>query len=344
MDFSIIGLPGSGKTTIFNALTHSYEEDKYRKENLKQVKVPDYRLEFYARVFESKKVVYQEINFHDYQGFELKGEIRNVEAFVVSLRSFTNPQIPFSELKSPLDQLKAILEEMIISDLTIVENRLHTLNKVPDKKVVNQSEVRVLEKCVDLLSDHNLLRDHIKNKNELGFIQGFQLCTLKPLIICINISEDDLGKESSPKFGSIREFCKESGFEYLFLSAAIEEELADLTDSEAREFMEALGIKETAINKLIEKSFRSLNLITFYTAGPKEAHAWVLSQGSDVYAAAGKIHTDIQKGFIKAEVIHYPDFQKFESVSEVKQAGLFKLVGKDYIVQDGDYIVVRFNN
>lgn len=343
MKFSMIGLPKSGKTTIFNALTHSYEKDKYRKENIKIVKVPDFRLDFYARVFNSKKIIYPEIEFHDYQGFDLKGEIKNADAYLITIRSFSNPNYPFSGPEDLTTQLKVILEEFIINDLSIVENRLRVLQKISDRKIVDQNEIRVLQKCQEYLSDGELLKSLITDKSELFYIQGFKLSTLKSYVICINISEGDIGKKDLEKFKKITDYCKINKFELLFLSGGIEEELADLESSEAREYMDALGIKIPGIKKLIEKSFNALNLITFYTAGEKEAHAWMLVHGKTSHEAAGKIHTDIQKGFIKAEIIHYLDFQRFDTVSGVKKEGLFKLVGKDYIVEDGDYIVVRFN-
>ncbi len=343
MKFSMIGLSKSGKTTIFNALTHSYEKDKYRKENIKIVKVPDFRLDFYARVFKSKKIIYPEIEFHDYQGFDLKGEIKNADAYLITLRSFSNPNHPFSGPEDLTAQLKVILEEFIITDLSIVEKRLHTLKKIPDRKTVDQNEIRVLEKSQEYLSDGKLLKPLITDKNELFYLQGFKLSTLKSYVICINISEEDIGKKDIDKFKRITDYCKANNFELLFLSGVLEEELADLDSSEASEYMDALGIKVPGIRKLIEKSFNALNLITFYTAGEKDAHAWMLIHGKTAHEAAGKIHTDIQKGFIKAEIIHYLDFQKFDTVSAVKKEGLFKLVGKDYVVEDGDYIVVRFN-
>ncbi|MCK4665525.1 DUF933 domain-containing protein [Candidatus Dependentiae bacterium] len=343
MKFSMIGLPKSGKTTIFNALTHSYEKDKYRKENIKIVKVPDFRLDFYARVFNSKKIIYPEIEFHDYQGFDLKGEIKNADAYLITIRSFSNSNYPFSGPEDLTTQLKVILEDFIINDLSIVENRLKTLQKISDRKIVDQNEIRVLEKCQEYLSDGKLLKPLITDKSEMFYIQGFKLSTLKSYVICINISEGDIGKKDLDKFKRITDFCKVNKFELLFLSGGIEEELADLEASEAREYMDALGIKIPGIKKLIEKSFNALNLITFYTAGEKEAHAWMLVHGKTSHEAAGKIHTDIQKGFIKAEIIHYLDFQRFDTISGVKKEGLFKLVGKDYIVEDGDYIVVRFN-
>ncbi|MDD3627505.1 MAG: DUF933 domain-containing protein [bacterium] len=343
MKFSIIGLPKSGKTTIFNALTHSVAEDKFKKENTKIVKVPDLRVEFFAKTFSSKKIVPPEIQVFDFQGFELKGEVRNVDAYVVVLRKFENPLHPFSGPEKPIDQLKAILEEMVITDLSIVENRLNSLKRIPDKKAVDQSEVKVLEHCQTLLTDGKLLRLHIKELPELNYLQGFQLSTLKPSVICINVSDEYIGKYDSPEFKNILDFCREFHFEYLFLPGATEEELADLNEKDAEEYMEAVGIKAPGIKKLIEKSFNALNLITFYTAGEKDAHAWILTQGSTVYEAAGKIHTDIQKGFIKAEVIHYADFLKCKTIAEVRKEGHFKLVGKEYIVEDGDYIVVRFN-
>lgn len=339
----MIGLPKSGKTTIFNALTHSYEKDKYRKENIKIVKVPDFRLDFYARVFNSKKIIYPEIEFHDYQGFDLKGEIKNADAYLITIRSFSNSNYPFSGPEDLTTQLKVILEDFIINDLSIVENRLKTLQKISDRKIVDQNEIRVLEKCQEYLSDGKLLKPLITDKSEMFYIQGFKLSTLKSYVICINISEGDIGKKDLDKFKRITDFCKVNKFELLFLSGGIEEELADLEASEAREYMDALGIKIPGIKKLIEKSFNALNLITFYTAGEKEAHAWMLVHGKTSHEAAGKIHTDIQKGFIKAEIIHYLDFQRFDTISGVKKEGLFKLVGKDYIVEDGDYIVVRFN-
>ncbi|HDS09671.1 MAG TPA: redox-regulated ATPase YchF, partial [Firmicutes bacterium] len=217
------------------------------------------------------------------------------------------------------------------------------LKKIPDRKVVDQGELKVLERCYSLLSDGKLLQLFIKEANELEYVQGFQLSTLKPLVICINVSDEYIGKFESKEFSGIREFCEEHSFEYLFLPGSTEEELADLDETEAKEYLEAVGIKAPGIKKLIEKSFNALNLITFYTAGETEAHAWILTQGSSVLDAAGKIHTDMQKGFIKAEVIHYGDFLKCKTVAEVRKEGHFKLVGREYIVQDGDYIVIRFN-
>lgn len=341
MKVGLIGHRGAGKTTIFNMLTGLQAQvggfGGKEEVHLGVIKVPDPRIDKLSAIFKPKKTTYAEIRFTDFppsQGEEdlksnnaLVAQMREVDAITLVLRDF--------EEGTPLKELNALLTEMILADLTVVENRRGRLKK---EKARPQEEA-LLERCVAALENEKSLRNLEFTADEENLASGFGFLSRKPLLVIFNTSEEKAGAALAPAY---EEELKRRGLQGLALAGKVEMEIAQLDESDRAAFLREIGIEEPARERFIRASYALLDLISFFTSGEDEVRAWTIAQGTVAKKAAGRIHSDIERGFIRAEVVAYDDFIVHGSDAKCKEAGKLRLEGKDYLVKDGDIIHFRF--
>jgi ribosome-binding ATPase len=342
MKVGLIGHRGAGKTTVFNMLTGLQAQvggyGGKEEVHLGVIKVPDARVDKLSQVFKPKKTTYAEIRFTDFPASQndddLKGnsnlvtQMREVDAMALVLRDFE----PGAD---PLRELNDLLTEMILADLTVVENRRTRLKK---EKARPQEEA-LLERCAAILENEESLRNLEFSADEESLLSGFGFLSRKPVLVLFNQADDKAGQ---PLSAAHQDELKRRGLDGLALAGKVEMEVAQLDESDRAAFLKEIGIQEPARERFIRASYRLLDLISFLTTGEDEVRAWTITQGTIARKAAGKIHSDIERGFIRAEVIAYEDFVVFGSEAKCKEAGKLRLEGKDYIVQDGDIIHFRF--
>ncbi len=358
----IVGLPNVGKSTLFNALTQTAAAQAANypfctiEPNVGKVNVPDERCEKLSKIAGSQTIISAQIEFVDIAGLvrgASKGEglgnqflshIREVDAIINVVRCFEDENITHVEGGiDPLRDIELIQLELIIADMESLEKRIPAMEKKikTEKEIVAQIEIA--KKVLEILKDGKAARTiKINSVEEEKILKGLQLITSKPQLFVCNLKEHELsGNQYSAK---VEEFCKTSGYKALKICAQIEAEVAGLeSDAEKKEFLDSVGLKETGLSQIIRNSYELLELITFFTVGPKECHAWMLKKGSTAPKAAGVIHTDFEKGFIRAETISYIDYVSLGGEEGAKNAGKLRLEGKDYITQDGDVFHFRFN-
>lgn len=376
----ILGLPTSGKTTLFNALTRAGAEisgypTSTVQANRAVVQVPDERLEKLAAIFNPRKVVPTAIEFVDVAGLgqesttakreglsaEFIGHIRNADALALVVRCFENPSAPHPagsiDAARDLDDLMA---ELALTDLATVEKRIESTArkaKSGDKKLAE--EVEFLKRLRDYLNEGRPASDLTFTAPEENVLRELFLLTLKPRVYVVNVSEDALGQaaallESQAAAGDItgelvcvaavRDRARAAGAEVVAVSAKLEAELGELPEEDAAEYLAALGLPALGADRVIQTGYRALNLISFLTAGEDEVRAWTITRGMKAPAAAGKIHSDFERGFIRAEVVHYDDLlAEGGAMKTAREHGKVRLEGKEYTVRDGDIIEFRFN-
>ena len=364
MKLGIVGLPNVGKSTLFNSLTKAGAESANYPfctidPNVGVVPVPDERLQLLGDFYHSKKVTPAVIEFVDIAGLvkgASKGEglgnqflanIREVDAIVHVVRCFEDENVIHVDGNiNPLRDIETIDLELIFADLEVLERRIAKTSKTArmDKEAAKELEFQQrLKKLLEDGKDASLIE--LENEDEEKWFAEYNLLTGKPVIYAANVSEDDLADDgaSNEHVAKVREFAKEHDSEVFVICAQIEEEISELEDEEKKMFLEDLGLKESGLEKLVRASYRLLGLMSFLTAGEDETRAWTIKIGTKAPQAAGKIHTDFERGFIKAEVVNYQDLLDCGSYAGAREKGLVRMEGKDYVVQDGDVILFRFN-
>ena len=364
MKLGIVGLPNVGKSTLFNSLTKAGAESaKYPlctiDPNVGVVAVPDPRLKLLADLYDSAKITPAVIEFVDIAGLvkgASKGEglgnqflsnIREVDAIVHVVRCFEDPNVIHVDGSvDPMRDIETINLELIFSDLEILERRIAKTAKGAFNNKELAKEVELLKQIKEHLENGALAGSmEFSDEDEAAFVESLNLLTAKPVIFAANVGEEDLADDgaSNGYVQKVREFAAQNHSEVFVICAQIEQEIAELEDEEKAMFLEDLGLSESGLDKLIAASYRLLGLLSYLTAGATETRAWTIKAGTKAPQAAGKIHSDFERGFIRAEVVNYQDLLDNKTYAAAKEKGLVRLEGKDYVVKDGDVILFRFN-
>ena len=359
----IVGLPNVGKSTLFNAITKkNILAANYPfatiDPNVGVVTVPDSRLEVLENMYNPPSVVPTTFEFTDIAGLvkgASRGEglgnkflshIRETDAIVEVVRAFDNKDIIHVENSvDPVRDIEIINVELIMADLEVIESRREKIKKKAETTKDKDSlfEYNILKKGLDALHKGDPLRRVAYTEDELDFIKGYNFITLKPIIYVANVSEEDVALENNKYIDNIRQYAEQDNALVVVMCAKMESELAELNDVDKKKFLEDIGIKYSGLDKLIFATYSLLGLETFFTAGPKEVRAWTFRKGMNAKKCAGIIHSDFERGFIKAEIMSFSDLEELKDEKKVKEAGKLRLEGKDYLMQDGDIVVFRFN-
>lgn len=363
MKIGIVGLPNVGKSTLFNAITKAGAESANYpfctiEPNIGMVCVPDKRIDVLSKMYDTDKTTYATIEFVDIAGLvkgASKGEglgnkflshIRETDAIAHVVRCFEDEQIVHVDGKiDPISDIETISLELVFADIETISKRMDRVGKMTksgDKKAI--AEMELLRRIKEHLDNGNPVRTMELTDDEREIIKDAFFLTDKKVIYVANVSEEQISSiDTDPYVQKVKEYAKAEGAEVIALCAKLEEELSELDDEDKEMLMQDYGIDESGLDKLIKASYSLLGLISFLTAGKQECRAWTIKKGTKAPQAAGKIHSDFERGFIKAEVVSYDDLIKYGSMNATKEKGLVRLEGKGYIVKDGDIILFRFN-
>jgi GTP-binding protein YchF len=344
MKIGLVGFPGSGRSTVFGALTGLPVETGYGarrdKANLGVVKVPDPRVDAVARIVKPKKTVYAEIAFTDLAGGEGEGldrralnAMRNLDALCQVVGAFPDPS---GHPPDPVREIADLEMETILADLEVTEPRVARLQK--DRS--NPRELELLQRVQAALEEERTLRTLALGDEERKMISGYSFLTLKPLLVVLNVAEDAVGAEVPE---DVQAAAEKRGLGVVVLSAKIEMEIAQMPEREQQEFAASLGLGEPAKNRFIRRAYQLIDLISMLSAQSDECRAWPVPRGTRAPRAAGKIHSDMERGFIRVEVVHWKDLVELGSEARCREAGKLRVEGKDYVIQDGDVVNFRFN-
>ncbi|NLK33838.1 MAG: redox-regulated ATPase YchF [Gracilibacteraceae bacterium] len=361
MKIGLVGLPLVGKTTFFNLLTNAHAEissfaSGKVASNIGSSKIPDYRIDFLSNLYKPKKTTYAVIDFTDVPGLvsgastgagvgnQFLEDIRKVDALVHIVRAFENPDaIHIEGSIDPMRDIETVSLELLFADLGIIDNRIVRIKSGKKVTKENFAELKVLEKCKEGLENGLLIHQINLEEEERELLRTFSFLSEKPMILAINIDEESLKSGIYPQKEDIRKYAVERNVPVIEVCAKAEMEINELEEEDRKMFMEELGIKNSGIDVLASTTYDYLGLISFLTVGEDEVKAWTIRKGTNARKAAGKIHSDIERGFIRAEVVKFKDIEALGSMAKVKEKGLYRLEGKEYIVQDGDIINFRFN-
>ena len=359
----IVGLPNVGKSTLFNAITNQkILAENYPfatiEPNVGVVTVPDERMDKLKEMYEPNRFIPTAYEFTDIAGL-VKGasqgeglgnkflsHIREVDAIVEVVRCFDDGKIIHVDGNiNPIRDIETINLELAIADLDVINNRLERVSKKArtTKNKEDLTEVEALEKAKQALEENKALRQVEFTEDELKSLKSYSFLTLKPIIYLANIKESELGNPDNKYVQEVKQYASKENAQVVSLCAKVEEDLSELTKEEKQEMLEALGLEESGLDKLIQATYDILGLATYFTVGKDEVRAWTFKKGMNAKQCAGIIHTDFEKGFIRAEVMSYEDLVKYGNELKVKEAGRARLEGKDYIMQDGDICHFRFN-
>lgn len=349
MQLGIIGLPMAGKTTIFELLTESKDiKLTTGKTNTAMARIPDNRVDFLSDLFKPKKTTYAQLEIVDIPGLVPGGEksaavfldaVRKADALLHVVRAFCDE---INEDIDPIKDIETVNYELLLADLDLIEKRIERINS-NKKKNQMLKELDLLEKLKKALEEEKPLLSVELDEEEKEIVNNYQFLTTKPVLVCLNVGEEVLAGNDYKDREKICSYLSDLGIPMVEVSANIEKEISELSGDEKELFMQEMGLTEPGIVKIARSMYERVGLISFFTVGEDEVKAWTIEKGTTAKKAAGKIHSDIERGFIRAEVIDYDALYELKSIAAVKEKGLFRLEGKDYIVKDGDIIHFRFN-